>query len=197
MVSFSKTKSTNIIIVGSILVSLWALQIGSADAIEVGVLQGGNDTPMTHHNEEEWDYFEGENENEYEYDSVHRRTKRIKKRRQGNKGGSKGGSKGNKEYETENRAIADLRLEECLQSILDETFTLGTNSMTFATETRAPRSDIPEEEDEEILFIRRLHEGPDGFLNSREVSTCDIEISEQMQEMVSEIENRLVLLRKE
>lgn len=202
MVSFSNTKYPSIIIVGSILASLWALQIGSADALEVGGQQGGDDAPIVYDNVEGWDYFEGENENEYDYDSVHRRTKRIKKRRQGNKGGGKGGSKGKKGKkvtETEDRTVFDLRLEECLKSVLDETSRSRSNSTTIATETRAPetwvpssetrspRSDIPESDDEEMLFIRRLAEGPDEFLNSREGSTCDIEITEAMQEMVSEI----------
>ena len=168
MVSFSNTKYPSVMIVGSILASLWAFQIGNADALEVGGQQGRSDTPIVYDNVEGWDYFEGENENEHDYDSVHRRTKRIKKRRQGNKGGGKGGSKGKKVTETEDRTIFDLRLEECLQSVLDETSRSRSNSTTIATETRAPetwvpssetrspRSDIPEtDDDEEMLFIRR------------------------------------------
>lgn len=196
------------IIVGSILASLWALQIGSVDALEIRdttssafevsvpqstMQQGENDTPIAYNNDEGWDYIEGDNENEHD---VLRRAKRIKKRQRsngGSKGGGKGGGKGNKEVTTEDRAISDLRLEECIQSVLDESSTtafapdtrapgIGTES----SETSAPRSDIPEsEEEEEMLFIRRLLEGPDGFLNSRETSTCDIEITDQMQEMVS------------
>ncbi len=184
------------IIVGSILASLWALQLGSVDALEIPqstMQQGENDTPIAYNSDEGWDYFEGHNENEYD---VLRRAKRIKKRQRsngGSKGGGKGSGKGNKELTTEERAIADLRLEECIQSVLDESSTTAfapdtraPGTGTESSETRAPRSDIPESEDEEeMLFIRRLSEGPDGFLNSRETSTCDIEITDQMQEMVS------------
>ena len=102
--------------------------------------------------------------------------------------------------------LLDERLEECIQGVLDiptatrSHFTNFTNS----TATRSSASDNNEEgtdiDDEQIVLIRHRHRRlleesePDDFLLfssddisnlTRDMSTCDQVVTDQMQEMVS------------
>ena len=205
MVSLSKTASCSIIIVGSLLASLWASQIGSADAIEISDTASLSFTVSVPHsaspsiigNDEE--NYEWENENKKTgNDAVARQLKkRMKKQR--NKGGSKTKRKYEDDSSGESRTIFDTRLEECIQMVLDESSATRTDS-TESPETRAPDSNITntddeETDEEEIVFIRSLSEGPDGLLYSRDGATCDQEITEEMQELVSKHEKHEFIVR--
>jgi hypothetical protein len=117
---------------------------------------------------EDNDDIEGDNEDdeEDETDKAVDRTLRRKKKRQ------------KKEHILQDRAIENTpTLRECIQDVLDEG---ATGSLPFiddrAIETQAHEND-------QLLEIRHLFE-EDLYEDDRRMSTCDAEITEEMQEKV-------------
>ena len=122
-------------------------------------------------------------EQEAEGDEVGRTLRKKKKGGgKGNRGAGKGNTgKGN--IQQEDRVIeTSPTLKECIQDVLDEG---ATGSLPFIDD-RAIDNQAPENDREETLEIRHLLEEDlyeDEFDDQR-MSTCDAEITEEMQEKV-------------
>ena len=175
MVAFSKTASCSVIIAGSILASL-LFQIGVEGSIVTKPLAANQE-------------------------NIDSETRVLRRRKRGK---GKGNGKGNvNQQEPESTADVrsagprlDLRLEQCLQDVI-ELFDSMPPTVTRTNSTDPPAADPPvrsepSDNDEELLLIRRLSEGPDGFLHSRDITggtddlgTCNLEITSEMRAMVS------------